>query len=398
VATGSSADFGTHVLGTSATEVFTVENNGQAASTALSINLTGAEYAIVTPASGDCSSGTTTLAVGANCTIHVRFMPTQAGLGSGSLAVSATVGGSPAAIGLTGHGKYATGTIMEFPVPAVTGFTLQAITFGPDDNIWFCNGGVESMTLTGTVTPIPNSDGGGAGCQGIAFGPDGNIWYTLVGSAGGIGRAATTGAVYTALATSNGLSRCIEPGPDGNMWFTQPGANNAVARIDAQTQMIDYFTIPTAGSSTYQIVTGPDGALWFTEFNGNKVGRITTTGTFSEIAIPTASAGAYGIASGPDGNVWFVEYNASQVGRVNLSDNTIKEFPTPTAASTPYAITTGPDGNLWFTEGTKVGRITPSGTITEYGPISGEGIIVSGSDGNLWFGEGGASKIGRITP
>jgi virginiamycin B lyase len=398
VAAGSSSDFGTQVLGTSATEAFTVGNSGQAGSTALSVSLSGADYAILTPVNGDCINGATTLAVGASCTIHVGFTPTMAGVRPGSLAVSAIVGGSPPAITLTAHGKYATGTIAEFPVPVITGFSLEAITFGPDGKIWFCNDGVESMTLTGTVTAIPNSDGNGAGCQGISFGPDGDIWYTLVGTAGGIGHATTGGTVYTPLPTNNFLSRCIEPGPDGNMWFTQPGGSNAVGRINAQTHVIDYFTIPTTSSSTYQIVSGPDGALWFTEFNGNKIGRITTSGTFSEIDIPTASAGAYGIASGPDGNVWFVEYSASKVARVNLSDNTIKEFPTPTTSANPYSITAGPDGNLWFTEGMKVGRITPSGTITEYGPTSATGTIVSGADGNLWFGEQTANKIGRITP
>jgi virginiamycin B lyase len=66
-------------------------------------------------------------------------------------------------------------------------------------------------------------------------------------------------------------------------------------------------------------------------------------------------------------------------------------------------ITTGPDGNLWFTENVagKVGRVTPSGTITEFAtPTSGSGpdFITTGLDGNLWFTEYNVGKIGKINP
>jgi streptogramin lyase len=45
----------------------------------------------------------------------------------------------------------------------------------------------------------------------------------------------------------------------------------------------------------------------------------------------------------------------------------IIEYDIPTVSSQPYYITAGPDGNLWFAEGGtgKLGKITPSGAITE---------------------------------
>ena len=49
----------------------------------------------------------------------------------------------------------------------------------------------------------------------------------------------------------------------------------------------------------------------------------------------------------------------------------ITEFKIPTDGSNPFGITVGPDKNLWFTEefGNNIGRITPSGQITEF-PIA----------------------------
>jgi streptogramin lyase len=136
-------------------------------------------------------------------------------------------------------------------------------------------------------------------------------------------------------------------------------------------------------------VTGPDGNLWFTESAGNKIGRLTTSGSFTEFPLPTAGAVPWGITVGPDGALWFVESFGFKVGRITTG-GAVTEFPLPTTNSYPRAITRGPDGNLWFTEegSFKVGRITPAGAITEF-PVpatsDNQQGIATGPDGRLWF-------------
>jgi streptogramin lyase len=177
----------------------------------------------------------------------------------------------------------------------------------------------------------------------------------------------------------------------------------SITRARAQgTVTISEFPITTANSNPQNITSGPDGNLWFTEFNGEKIGKITPSGTITEYAIPTSNANPYGITSGPDGNVWFTEsFGPSQIGKIT-PNGTITEYPTPTCCVSPSGITSGPDGNLWFTEnfGNKIAKVTTSGTFTEY-PIptnnSGPGEITSGPDGNLWFSEANANQIGKIT-
>src|SRR2546427_332662 len=105
------------------------------------------------------------------------------------------------------------------------------------------------------------------------------------------------------------------------------------------------FLVPTASSSPHYIVTGPDGNLWFTEFNGEKIGRITTRGVFTEFPV-FSNAHPSGIAVGPDGNVWFTEFSGNQIGRITTS-GVLTEFPLPTHPVDPYGITAGSDGNLW---------------------------------------------------
>src|SRR5215211_1962569 len=102
--------------------------------------------------------------------------------------------------------------------------------------------------------------------------------------------------------------------------------------------------------------------------------------------------------------------SAAQAAPVGM----LKQFKVPTAGSSPEHITQASDGNFWFTESFvndqnalphKVGRITPSGQVTEFDvckdPVFGiescfPTDIVQGSDGDLYFTKNDA-PLGRIT-
>ena len=110
------------------------------------------------------------------------------------------------------------------------------------------------------------------------------------------------------------------------------------------------------------------------------------------------------IAAGAEGNLWFTEGVTSKVGRITPS-GAITELTTGiSAGSNPVGIARGPEGDLWFTEfnGARIGRMTPSGVVTEFSsgltPGSEPWWIVEGPDGNMWFTERVGDRIGRITP
>lgn len=113
---------------------------------------------------------------------------------------------------------------------------------------------------------------------------------------------------------------------------------------------------------------------------------------------PGASA-PRGITAGPDGALWFAQANS--IGRITAT-GTLTQYTVPTAGGFPEGITTGPDGALWFTENSqsKIGQVTTAGSFNEY-PVptaaSSPFIITTGPDGALWFTEGSTNKIGQIT-
>jgi streptogramin lyase len=128
----------------------------------------------------------------------------------------------------------------------------------------------------------------------------------------------------------------------------------------------------------------------------------------TEFALPTIGSSPFQIATGPDGNLWFTENNllTPKIGRITPT-GVITELPMTGSAFPASDITAGPDGNLWITiadtgEGSfaAIGRFTPAGALTIYAlpnPASNPGSITTGADGALWFTERIGNRIGRIT-
>jgi len=100
-----------------------------------------------------------------------------------------------------------------------------------------------------------------------------------------------------------------------------------------------------------RITEGLDGNLWFTEFNGDRIGRITPTGTVTEFAAGITPGGHdFGITGGTDGNVWFTEPDTDRVGRIEPNGAVVEYTQGVVPGGHPLGITTGPDGAIWFTE------------------------------------------------
>jgi streptogramin lyase len=310
------------------------------------------------------------------------------------------------------------GEVSEFSTGITPESQPSKIAEGPEGNLWFTERSnlsgnrVARITPTGVVTEF--SVLADSSPQGIALGPDGNLWFTEVNNPEGrrskVGRMEPTGS-YAEYAT--GIAEGSQPweitaGTDGNLWFTEfevagSDRTNRIGEINPTTHEVKEFELPSPDSGqqgAFGITAGPDGNIWFTELYGNRIGRITPSGEITEFPVPTASSEPISITKGPDGNLWFAEQDAEKIGRINPSTHEITEFPIPSGGSEPSAITEGPDGNLWFAEENgDIGRITPTGTITQCstgisGSIKG---ITAGPEDTLWFTDFDENRIGRIT-
>jgi virginiamycin B lyase len=310
------------------------------------------------------------------------------------------------------------GVIEEISVPLQSNyFGLEAIARGPEGTMLFTQYGdgiVGRLTLPTQITEYKVQADGRFGeaeeyfgqpeftrrLEGITVDTDGNIWFTDHGvyndEQSFIGRITPTG-VFTKFVIRTEDKKGSYPGgialgSDGNMWFTNPESNE-----DLGGDLITEMSAPERAS----------------------IGRITPEGVISTFDLPSRDHLSSGIGSGEEGDLWFTgdvftekiggeqtdPTGSSFVGRIT-SSGTITEFPLPVQDANPGSIALGFDGNMWFTESSAIGRITPSGTITEFPapdvpptvvPFRGGSQIVQGPDGNMWFTEE-SNSIGRITP
>jgi hypothetical protein len=204
----TSLDFGSQVVGTSATQTVSLTNIGDT-SLDISIGPPSGDFA-VTPQTNPCG---TSLAAGANCNLDITFTPTATGPRPGSVTVTFSGAASPQTINLSGAGIQPAVTLS----PTSVSFTGNPLNLDcPSKTLTLTNTGDVSLTLVSitaappfsvTYDTCPTEMGVGEGCTTIQvkFNP------TVVGPATGTLTVTTDPPVTsgnTVSLSGNGLPAC----------------------------------------------------------------------------------------------------------------------------------------------------------------------------------------------
>jgi len=275
--------------------------------------------------------------------------------------------------------------------------------------ILVASGALEARARLAPITLFDDLLSGHQG-QCLAAGPDSALWVTDdidqdLGSSG-VARIALDGkrtAAYYYVANAYPAGVDIVTGPDGALWFVDEGDADVV-RMTVKGD-VSYFYIPDdlttrfrSYSVNYGITVGPDGAIWF-PYDGNVMGRVSESRSFSTIYGFPAGAYITDVTTGPDGALWYTDSGTNRIGRLS-PEGKITEFGMGISPeSNLFSIAPGPDGALWFTEWAgRIGRITTQGIVTEFPLSAGSHAydIVSGPDGAVWFTEWHPGRIGRV--
>jgi virginiamycin B lyase len=226
--------------------------------------------------------------------------------------------------------------------------------------------------------------------------------FGIAGSLGPLGfspdRTERIEPAAAALAQGKALDG-IALGPDGNVWITSAAGDKILRLTPSGT--LDTYPVAVPGSASAAlggptgIVVGPDGALWFTAETGDAIGRISANGEFRAWRL-AAGAAPHAIALGADGRLWFTEAGAAAIGAITAGGR-LSTYPLPRPRARPNGIAAGPEGAIWFTEANSphIGKVTRAGGVTEF-EAEAAGPIIAGPEGVLWFGS--RSGIGSISP
>ena len=157
------------------------------------------------------------------------------------------------------------------------------------------------------------------------------------------------------------------------------------------------------GATPGAVAAGTDGGVWFVdEAKPGAIGRIATSGSVARYTTGLTRDATFGALTAGPGGMWFTETSKNKIGRVSTS-GTITEF-AGSSHDKPVGITAGADGALWYTAQGKNGaivRMTSAGKTTEFtAGLTTSSLpqdIVAGPDNALWFTEPASGRIGRIT-
>jgi virginiamycin B lyase len=210
---------------------------------------------------------------------------------------------------------------------------------------------------------------------------------------------------------------------NGNLWYAGASSLGWISPSGKATNI----DIRGQGRTFFDLTAGPDGKVWFlgspiglrstggspiAQGASESVGYVGTNGQIQQWQFPASGIGIYPtlqyLVAGPDGNVWYARSDGVTcfIGRITPTGSRT-EFTVFTGEGRFSGLAVGPDGNLWFGisqytvafnfqtfsatllyTGGLLGRITPSGTIQRVSyPFAAsypEGFL-HGYDGNLWF-------------
>ena len=335
-----------------------------------------------------------------------------------ALTACASAGGTSLAPGVLGANTVSRTTvkITAYTVPT-NGVNPYDIALGIGNNLYITqpilNQGAGSSTYLWQISEAGHFTRlqpqlGGTGPIGIARGSGGTVYFGLEHNGGTIIGSYDGGKVHFRNAgPSVNAVYFLALAADGSLWFSDPG-DFQVGHIVKNKDTL--YSAPTKYCSPYGITIGSDKNVWVAEqcpAGTGKIGKITPSGKWSEIALPTQSEQPFGIVAGPDHNLWYTGGFTNDIGRITTGGK-ITEFPLNHVGmgfGSPYLIAVGNDKALWFTvqESNQIGRITTSGSATET-PIPGCGAqctvtpggIAAGLGSTIWFTNVTGNQVEKV--
>ncbi len=203
-----------------------------------------------------------------------------------------------------------------FSISTPSNLTLDSIA-----NVWFVDSVPSSF---GYLAPSGRIVQYLASINALALGREQTVWGTTPYNSQ-LFKYSTSGVllqVYPNLPDESGIATAA----NGHLWLLSDRFSE-VSDFDPITATAIVYSIPSCGCQRLLAnpTFGPDGALYFTEGGGNlfstyppTVGRMTTTGSYTEYPIYEPRSQPSGIAFDSHGTPWITDLGANKIGYLGL--------------------------------------------------------------------------------
>ena len=265
-------------------------------------------------------------------------------------------------------------TYTEFdpPAGATKKVRLNGIVRGPDNKLWFVDGGPNRRFLsydvaseTFEVFPLPKLKYGNATGNTMRVHPNGTVWLCNIGSNQIIRLDPKTKKIDVwevpagVQARKNATPYGMAVAGDGKVWFVE-NTFNQLARIDPATGKFDEYPIPVKGAVTRKMGSDSEGNLWVGLHVPGKLMKVdykTTQMTLFDP--PTEDSGVYSVQGDTKSKlIWMSQQHADQIARFDPATKAFTEFPLANAEEDHRRIEIDPSNSnrIWWT-GNLSGRI-----------------------------------------
>ncbi len=268
--------------------------------------------------------------------------------------------------------KTLTYTEMDMPPAASEKLRLNGIVAGPDNKLWFMDGGpnrrwltIDSKTREFTTYPLPPTKTGNASGNTMRVHPNGTVWLNSI-AANLVIRLNPATQEFTFFEVPSGVKAGRTAGPygmaidgAGYIWVVE-NRMNQVARVDPVTGEFEEFPIPVEGPVARKAGMDSEGNIWVGLHAAGKLMKIDyQTLEMTVYDPPTENSGVYSVQGDPTSKlVWFSQQHVDMIARFDPETETFTEFPLPNAESDTRRIDIDPNNpnRIWWS-GTESGRM-----------------------------------------
>jgi streptogramin lyase len=207
-------------------------------------------------------------------------------------------------------------------------------------------GRLDPKTLTYTDIAPPAAQSKLLRLNGIRIGPNNKLWFVD----GGPNRrwlsydaTAREFSVFELPKTKSGNAsgNTMRVHPNGTVWMNSIGANQVI-RLDPKTRQFTFFEVPAgvkAGrtANPYGMAIAGDGKVWIAENSVNQMARIDPmTGKFEEFEIPVKGAVPRKMGTDAEGNIWVGLHGAGKLMKIDYKTTKMTVYTPPSEDSGLY--------------------------------------------------------------
>ncbi len=248
-----------------------------------------------------------------------------------------------------------TGEMRDFPVPYVGTAAIHSAVPAPDGSVWLAEQGSNKIARWDPVTQkiteyqdayLPGKEGieDGGSKHTIRIDRSGKVWASGVP----LTRFDPETGKFTRFDSGGGYIYDVKPDKNGDAWFTNIFTNK-IGKVDARTDKVSFWTLPTPDAYPRRMEIGPDGMIYSGEFRGGKMARFNPkTQTFKEFPLPGQDPSPYGLGFDADGYLWYDSHNMDLIGRFDPRTGKVIEFPFPHSEIAMREFFRDSQGRMWY--------------------------------------------------